>query len=79
MIFCPDELEGMVLSETDIFYSYNDNIPVFFGHYWLKGSLKIEHEDACLDYSVAKEGLLVAYQSEFLKKSKKERLNGYVW
>jgi hypothetical protein len=80
LMFCPDELKGKSLRETHSFYSYDDDIPVFFGHYWLKGSPKVEHEDAiCLDYSVAKEGLLVAYQTEFLKKSKKERLNGYVW
>ena len=46
LMFCPDELKGESLSETDSFYSYNNDIPVFFGHYWLKGSPKVEHEDA---------------------------------
>jgi hypothetical protein len=80
LMFCPDELKGKNLSESDSFYSYNEEIPVFFGHYWLKGNPKIEHENAiCLDYSVAKEGLLVAYKSEFLDKRNMERADGYVW
>jgi hypothetical protein len=34
---------------------------VFFGHYWLKGAPKIENDSAiCLDYSIAKDGILVA-------------------
>lgn len=37
--------------------------PVFFGHYWLKGSPSLFRENVCcLDYSVAKEGHLVAYR-----------------
>jgi hypothetical protein len=80
LMFCPDELKGKSLNESDSFYSYNEEIPVFFGHYWLKGNPEIEHENAiCLDYSVAKEGLLVAYKSEFLDKNIKDRAVGYVW
>ena len=36
---------------------------VFFGHYWLKGDPSIYRENVCcLDYSVAKNGKLVAYR-----------------
>jgi hypothetical protein len=45
-------------------YSYPlDGPPVFFGHYWLKGEPKPQSEVcACLDYSVAGGGPLVAYR-----------------
>lgn len=37
--------------------------PIFFGHYWLKGTPSIyESNVCCLDYSVAKKGKLVAYR-----------------
>lgn len=39
--------------------------PVFFGHYWLPGSAEVsvfEKNVCCVDYSVAKEGKLVAYR-----------------
>jgi len=37
--------------------------PVFFGHYWLSGEpMLFRHNVCCLDYSVAKEGPLVAYR-----------------
>lgn len=39
------------------------NIPVFFGHYWLKGMPELFKANiCCLDYSVAKRGHLVAYR-----------------
>ena len=44
------------------FYSKNEK-PVFFGHYWLDGMPSILKDNVCcLDYSVAKEGKLVAYR-----------------
>ncbi|MDA8693454.1 hypothetical protein N9L92_05265, partial [Saprospiraceae bacterium] len=44
-------------------YYTNDQVPVFFGHYWLKGTPKLLKKNVCcLDYSVAKNGYLVAYQ-----------------
>jgi hypothetical protein len=44
-------------------FHYFENIPIFFGHYWLSGNPKIEAENAlCLDYSVAKGGELVGYR-----------------
>ena len=37
--------------------------PVFFGHYWLKSEPRpLNSKAACLDYSVAKGGKLVAYR-----------------
>jgi len=37
--------------------------PVFFGHYWLRGTPSIYRSNVCcLDYSVAKKGKLVAYR-----------------
>ena len=37
--------------------------PVFFGHYWLQGiPMPFASNVACVDYSVAKEGKLCAYQ-----------------
>ena len=40
-----------------------DNIPVLFGHYWLRGNPMLYRGNiCCLDYSVAKHGLLAAYR-----------------
>ena len=38
--------------------------PVFIGHYWMKGSSpeRLTRNIACLDYSVAKGGPIVAYR-----------------
>jgi Calcineurin-like phosphoesterase len=40
-----------------------DEAPVFFGHYWLKEPEPAlqRHNVCCLDFSVAKDGILVAY------------------
>jgi len=47
---------------TEIWH-YQDAIPVFFGHYWLRGTPQLLSPHAvCLDYSVAKGGELVAYR-----------------
>ena len=44
-------------------YRYCDAVPVFFGHYWLKGEPEIVAPNAvCLDNAVAKIGKLVAYR-----------------
>ncbi len=58
----PDTLiEPESIKTTDF---YNSKMkPVFFGHYWLKGEPVLYEENVCcLDYSVAKEGYLVAYR-----------------
>ena len=42
---------------------YNGDKPVFFGHYWMSGVPQIQTTKlACMDYSVAKGGDLVAYR-----------------
>jgi Calcineurin-like phosphoesterase len=47
---------------TTNYYPTTDK-KVFFGHYWLKGEPLIYKQNiACLDYSVAKNGKLVAYR-----------------
>ena len=48
--------------------------PVFFGHYWLKGNIPLLMADnvCCLDYSVAKEGILCAYSWNGERKLKEE-------
>jgi hypothetical protein len=44
-------------------YLYTEQVPVFFGHYWLKGVPTLSSDYAtCLDFSVAKEGFLTAYR-----------------
>lgn len=42
----------------------DDAPPVFVGHYWLPDAIPmpLRHNVACLDYSVAKDGLLTAYR-----------------
>lgn len=58
----PDSpIETTDLSSSD--YYKSDDKFVFFGHYWLKGEPTICKKNVCcLDYSVAKEGKLVAYR-----------------
>jgi hypothetical protein len=42
---------------------FPDELPVFFGHYWLPHEPILQRENiCCLDYSVAKGGKLVAYR-----------------
>lgn len=42
---------------------FADEVPVFFGHYWLQHAPMLQRENiCCLDYSVAKQGRLVAYR-----------------
>ncbi len=54
-----------------------DERPVFFGHYWLKGTPDLyRHNVCCLDFSVAKEGHLVAYRFDGEKALEPKKL---VW
>lgn len=49
---------------------------VFFGHYWLQGDLIFYRDNvACLDYSVAKAGKLVAYRLGDEERLKTEHLS----
>jgi len=44
-------------------YRYEPRKPVFFGHYWMGGEPTIQSPlAACMDFSVAKKGKLVAYR-----------------
>ena len=61
--------EDPIIENTDFKPYGQDQKPVFVGHYWLE--IKNEKEKsprlrtsnvACLDYSVAKRGILVAYR-----------------
>ncbi len=55
----PDEPIG---SDHLIVYSHHE-APVFLGHYWLEGTPKpLAPNIACLDYSIALNGKLVAYR-----------------
>lgn len=78
LMFCPTKLENEPI-DLEEFYSYNSNKPVFFGHYWLKGTPKIINKKAiCLDYSVAKKGQLVAFKSEYVT-NKESIESGFVY
>lgn len=55
----PVDLE--LLPNTD--YYKSDERPVFFGHYWLRGDPSLLRPNVCcLDFSVAKGGVLAAYR-----------------
>jgi len=54
------------LNPADANCLYNDQTPVFYGHYW-RADEPVEHEDwtsrtACVDFSAVKGGTLVAYR-----------------
>jgi len=58
----PDTLINKSSLTNTEYYGENEK-PVFFGHYWLKGKPVIQRDNiCCLDYSVAKKGKLVAYR-----------------
>lgn len=58
------ELHGLPVDFANLDPTYyQDDTPVFFGHYWLRGEPQILQPHAvCLDYSVAKSGQLIAYR-----------------
>ncbi len=70
VIFQPDPLpydlheQAINNAEQDNLVDYPANaVPVFFGHYWLKGRpAPLLDNVACLDYSAVKFGRLVAYR-----------------
>lgn len=72
------ELENLIIKPGEFannnFYA-PQNAPVFFGHYWLRGELEIQQSNVlCLDYSIAKEGKLVAYRFNGEKTLAKENM-----
>jgi hypothetical protein len=61
MLGCPTALQNKDIHAGRAYHAYHDTKPVFFGHYWLQGEPHIDnHHAICLDYSVAKGGILVA-------------------
>lgn len=62
--------------KKDYFYPEGE-LPVFCGHYWFQGNPEVESKNiACVDYSVAKGGNLVAYRWN----GEKELMNeSFVW
>ena len=62
---CPPALEDEIAgSNISISIYPADAPPVFFGHYWLEDKFPVIQSEnvVCVDYSVAKEGALVAYR-----------------
>ncbi|MGV0991010.1 MAG: metallophosphoesterase [Mycobacterium sp.] len=60
------ELPDIEVGEVERSYVYNDEIPVFYGHYWRNG-VPVHLDDwttytACVDFSAGKGGTLVAYR-----------------
>lgn len=60
------ELPETPVADEDRAYVYNDEIPVFYGHYWRNG-VPVHRDDwttytACVDFSAGKGGTLVAYR-----------------
>ncbi|EKD81612.1 MAG: Metallophosphoesterase [uncultured bacterium] len=56
-----DHVEPGAIKSADHYAEHE--IPVFFGHYWYTGCPQILRNNVCcLDYSVAKQGKLVAYR-----------------
>jgi len=44
-------------------FAYHDHTPVLFGHYWMTGEPhRLQPHASCLDFSVAKGGVLTAYK-----------------
>jgi hypothetical protein len=65
---CPEELRKTAIADASGILEYRDAKPVFFGHYWLKGKpVPTDANAICLDYSVAKDGILVACRTHFDK------------
>jgi hypothetical protein len=65
------QIANIDFPDSDAIYGYpEDALPVFFGHYWLRGKPALQRSNiACLDYSVAlPQGALCAYRHEGEKK-----------
>ena len=61
----PDGKPFPVLPDTEVdpFGRYDDDVPVIVGHYWCQAPLELYSSlVACVDYSVARNGPLVAYR-----------------
>ena len=61
LLLCPVHYGNKKVTETNLFIK-DTYKPTFFGHYWLNDEPSIKNPNAiCLDYSIAKNGKLVAY------------------
>lgn len=57
-----ERLPDMAIA-NDVRSPYDEAKPVFFGHYWMKGRPRVQSPTtACVDYSAALDGPLVAYR-----------------
>ncbi len=55
------EIPEIEILKAEPYYQPNDK-PIFFGHYWLKGEPNLyQNNICCVDYSVAKNGVLTCY------------------
>ena len=69
----PDEPMDTSTLHSLKYYTAREN-PVFFGHYWLQGTPELIRENiCCLDYSVARGGVLAAYRFDGEKKLSNEK------
>jgi len=58
-------VENHILKTADMLGYSNTQVPLFIGHYWMPGKSPptlLTDNMACLDYSVVKDGKLVAYR-----------------
>lgn len=70
----PDMLPNKPLPSEAI-VPYDDTKPVFFGHYWLRGTPELTSDTrACLDFSIAQDGYLCAYRWEGEERLRSENL-----
>lgn len=70
----PDTPVDMSFFQGPDYYHAEDK-PIFFGHYWLKGNpLLYRGNICCLDYSVARQGYLVAYRFDDESKLQNSKL-----
>ena len=62
----PDEMAASLPQtpiRSDLRSPYDNTKPVFFGHYWMTGAPALQSPTAaCVDYSAARDGQLVAYR-----------------
>ena len=60
------DVEDFEPTATELSYSYNEDIPVFYGHYWRQSppehQLDWTSHTACVDFSAVRGGTLVAYR-----------------
>lgn len=58
-----DGLDKFLFDGADASYYMPTEKPIFFGHYWMNGTPKLQQKNVCCtDYSVAKNGALCAYR-----------------